>query len=161
MSQSKEKTMQKPRFESREAFRVIGMHVRSTPFSDDFPKLWDAFIPRMDEIIGRSEKHASYGVEWDSDKESDQFSYLAGFAVVADAPIPEGMMEVHIPAQEYAIFDFELKDIQATMMYIYKKWLPTSEYRTSGGPEFELYDERFNPKKGKDEMSMYVPVIKK
>ena len=153
--------MQEPHFEKRNAFRVIGMHVRAKSFSDDFPKLWEVFIPRMKEISGRTEDRASYAVEWDADEEGEFFSYLAGLVVEADAPIPEGMMEVHVPEQEYAAFDFHLKDIQATMQYIYKTWLPASEYRYSGGPEFELYDKRFNPAEGKDEMSMYVPITKK
>lgn len=152
-----------PRFEKRDAFRVVGMHVRAKPFSEEFSKIWDQFVPRMGEISGRTEEKASYAVEWgmDDEDEGGEFSYLAGVAVDAEAPIPEGMMDVQVPAQEYAVFDFVLQEIKEAMNYIYKEWLPASEYKYAGDPEFEYYDERFRPDEGQFEMSMYVPVVKK
>jgi len=150
-----------PRFEQRDAFRAVGLHVRAKPFSDAFAKIWDEFVPRMDEITGRTEQDISYAVEWDMNDKAGDFSYLASLAVNDDAPIPEGMMDVHVPAQEYVVFDFELQGIQDAMNFIYKEWLPKSEYKFGGGPEFEYYGEKFKPDMGLFEMSMYVPVVKK
>ncbi len=150
-----------PRFERRAAFRVVGMQIRAQPFSDEFGKLWQDFSPRMGKISGRIQPQESYGVEWDMDTATSLFSYLAGVAVEAEAPIPEGMRDIQVPAQEYVVFDFQLKDVQTAMKQIYEEWLPTSGYQHSRGPEFELYDQRFNPDAGQFEMSYYLPVLKK
>ena len=152
---------QEPRFEKRDAFRVVGMHVRAKAGSDAFSKLWDEFIPHAEEVSGRIEENTSYGVEWDMDNETQEFNYLAGFAVGEEAPIPTGMMDVQVPAQEYAVFDFSLQQIGDAMKFIFEEWLPASDFKHSGGPEFEYYDDRFNPAEDRFEMSMYVPIVKK
>jgi len=153
--------MNDPRFEKREAFRVIGLKVRAKPFSDEFSKVWDAFVPRIGEISGRLQENESYAVEWDEDKDSEEFNYLAGVAVNAEGPIPEGMEDVQVPAHEYAVFNFSLQEIQQAMKSICQEWLHNSEYESTGGHELEVYDERFNPPEGKFEMSAYIPVKKR
>ena len=52
----------KPRIVERSAFHVVGMRERFTPGAvAGIPKLWERFVPRMEEVAGRL-PHASYGV---------------------------------------------------------------------------------------------------
>ena len=44
------------------------------------------------------------------------------------------------------------------MVFIYETWLMQSDYQRAPGPEFELYDENFDPEDPSSEMYFYVPV---
>ena len=38
------------------------------------------------------------------------------------------------------------------------RWLPASRYRHVRAPDFEWYDERWDPRTGEGEIDIYVPV---
>lgn len=153
--------MNEPRIENRSAFRVVGLHYRSKAGDEELPKLWERFMPRMDEVLERTESAISYGVMWDFDETEKMFNYLAGLAVAAEAPIPDGMKAVAVPEQEYAVFECTLPTLMEAIRYCYDEWLPSSEYKRAGGPEFELYDQRFSLPEGKMEMSIWIPIERK
>lgn len=50
------------------------------------------------------------------------------------------------------------EDIQKTIKYIWGTWLPKSGYEYTGTPDFELYDDRFNPLEMKGEIDIYIPI---
>lgn len=153
--------MNAPRIESRAAFRVVGLHHRGQTGSEELPKLWESFMPRMDEVLERTERGISYGVMWDFDEKEKSFSYIAGFAVSPEAALPDEMMDVAVPAQEYAVFECTLPTLMEAFRYCYDEWLPNSDYKRASGPEFELYDHRFSLPEGKMEMSIWIPIERK
>ena len=65
-----------------------------------------------------------------------------------------------VPAAEYAVFTHEgsLDHIGETMNYIFGEWLEASGRELAGTPDFERYDERFNPEIGTGEMEIWVPI---
>ncbi len=42
--------------------------------------------------------------------------------------------------------------------HIYQEWLPASDYQRQPGPEFELYDERFDPHDPESELDVYISI---
>ena len=96
---------------------------------------------------------------YDGDPESGTFTYMAGVATRAiDVAAP--FKTCQIPAARYAVFTHEgsLAHIQETVGYIFGEWLPASDYELAGTPDFELYDERFDPIKDEGELEYWVPI---
>lgn len=148
-------------FTTRPAFTVIGLLYRGDNKNNEIPQLWDAFYPhRAAEITGKLNPTIAYGVEDNFDMEAGVWDYLAGYEVAPDAPIPPGMTRKHVPAQTYAVFKTALPEIGHAMDAIHQQWMPTSGYRRTTGPEFELYDEDFAPAMGKFDLYIYMPVEK-
>ena len=108
----------------------------------------------------------SYGVCYDESEGATDgtmpFTYLAAFPIDDPDHAPEGLETRAIPANHYAVFTHRgpVVRIKDTYEEIYGNWMPKSGYVTAEGPEFELYDERFDEKTMSGEVDIYVPVVK-
>ena len=150
-----------PEFISRPAFTVIGIKYRGRNDNNEIPALWEAFFPDKATLIEHKvDPRVSYGVEDNMDMTTGEFDYMAGYEVPAGWPTPAGLERWEIPAQTYAVFNTTLPVIRQIFDYVYSEWLPQSGYRRVPGPEFELYDQDFDPGRGKLTMYLYVPVEK-
>lgn len=154
----KEVNTMEPKIVSKPALTVVGMKYRGKPLSDEIPQLWGAFAARIGEIKHIRNPEIAYGVSDNMDESTGEFDYVAACEVESAADIPEGMVSVDFPAQTYAVFTCTLPTIGETFEYIYRTWLPTSGFRRPRSPEFELYDEDFNPNDPSSELYVYVPV---
>ena len=147
----------KPEMKSKPAFTVVGMKYRGKNENNEISQLWEAFGPRMSEItnvVGQA-----YGVI-DNHDETGEFDYIAGIKVGSAAAIPEGMVSFTVPEHLYAVFTCTLPTLFETFQRIYKEWLPQSGFKRDDGPEFELYDENFDPRNEDSKMYIYIPVSK-
>lgn len=153
-----------PRFEHKDAFTVVGIARQFTMENNTIPQLWDDFNQRNKEI-----KHALYeaaiGVCYyapDYQKDSS-FTYMAGWIVTLADDIPEGMSAHTLPACDYAVFEHKgaLDTLQKTYDYIFREWLPASEYEMAIQDDFEWYDERFKYGAPESVMEIWIPVKKK
>jgi AraC family transcriptional regulator len=149
-----------PQFVTKPAFTIVGMLLRATPMTPEIPKLWDRFVPRIDEIAHLAEPKTDYGVMDHFDEATGQFDYLAGCSVTAVDTLPAGMQQWDVPANTYAVFTTTVPTIGQVMGHIYNTWLPTSGYRHAAGPYFERYGEHFNPEDPASTFSIYIPVEK-
>jgi AraC family transcriptional regulator len=78
----------------------------------------------------------------------------------------EGLMpydectSLEIPAATYAVFTHrgDLFDIQKTIAYIWQIWIPRMEYELCPTPEFESYDESFDPATLRGDIKIWIPV---
>ncbi len=144
------------------AFTVVGLLYRGDNKNNEIPQLWDALFPdRVLEIMNRINPFIAYGVEDNFDHEAGVWDYVAGYEVEADAPVPPDMVMKHIPEQTYAVFATTLPEIHKTIDAISQEWLPKSKYNRADGPEFELYNEEFNPAMGLLTMYVYIPIVEK
>ncbi|NIM95897.1 MAG: AraC family transcriptional regulator [Anaerolineales bacterium] len=150
----------KPNIVQKPAFRVVGLKYRGKNENGEVPQLWREFWPRHDEIPQRAPVNVSYGVIDHFDEVSGAFDYIAGVEVTDDDEVPEGMTAVDVPEQMYAVFDCTLPTLMEAIQFAYGEWLPGSGYVREEGPEFELYDERFDVSQEKYGMSIYIPVRK-
>ena len=72
--------------------------------------------------------------------------------------IPEGMLSWQILESKYAVAACSLPTLHETFHELYHEWLPNSGYERAPGPEFELYDERFDNKDPHSELDLYIPI---
>ena len=57
-----------------------------------------------------------------------------------------------------AVFTTTLPQIGETFRNAYHTWLPQAGHQPTGGPEFERYDERFDPQDPGSEFDLYIPI---
>ena len=146
---------------TRSDFWVVGLHYRGTNDNEQLPALWRKFWPRHAEISGRTTPSYAYGVIDHFDPETKMMDYWAGVETSMDAKVPKGMTKICIPGKSYAVFQCTLPTLMQTLDRIYGEWLPNSTYVRAPGPEFELYDERFDVDQEKYEMSQWIPILEK
>ena len=147
--------------EQKAAFTLAGMRLRCKPGTKDIPQLWGQFNPAVATMPGVTDPMVCYGVCHNFDKETQEFDYVAACEIAEDASLADNMVRVEVPAQSYAVFSSTLPEIGATFDKIYGEWLPNSGYQRAEGPEFELYDEHFDPNDPNSSFRIYVPVTKK
>lgn len=161
----KEGVTMEPVFKERGAEKIIGL---AGTFSEDcfegISKLWSDFEKRAGDIEGRRLSY-SLGVCLESHpqvevKAPDTFIYVAGVAMAGDAEPPEGLVAVSIPPSRYAVFTHRgpIDTITHTVNYIWGTWIPRNSEIYKKGPDFELYDDRFDSSSLSGEVDIYVPV---
>ena len=149
-----------PRFETRPAFMVVGMMYRGKNENQEIKAKWDQFIPRFKEIKDKDLRE-TFGVCHCFEGAADgEFEYVAGVRVDRVNDLPEGMVARMVPEQKYAVFTHRgaLDGLRANIDYIYQSWLPQSGCELTGGPDLEVYDEKFKAFAEDSEFSILVPV---
>lgn len=146
------------------AFRVAGPARRFDEATKaEIPHLWSALIGALP-IAGQVESWATYGVVSHVDKAQGCFQYMAGVGVEAACTPPPGFSTIEIPAATYAVFRITLDgttlhpQIKQAMAAIWGELIPASRLTVIEGPDFELYDGRFDPQKPGSFIDFHVPV---
>ena len=64
------------------------------------------------------------------------------------------------PTQKYAVFTHRdhISTIRRTINTIWNHWLPASGLKAADAPNFERYDENFDPLTGNGGLEIWVPV---
>lgn len=157
-------TMQ-PKIISREGELVVGMGgAFQQGDSTSIGKLWDRFLPRKDDIKCAKQNYA-LGVCTPSHPQievasADHFVYIAAVPVDSTMVVPAGMVACELPAGRYAVFTHKgpISEIGHTLNYIWGTWLPKGEFEHRDAPDFELYDDRFDPDSEESEFDFYIPI---
>ena len=147
------------KIETKPAFTAAGMNYFGKNENSEIPQMWDQFMPRHGEISGKVEPSVCYGICGEME-EDGRFRYLAGYQVAPGNEQPQDMQSWDMPEQTYAVFPSTLQTLHETYQYAFQTWLPQSEYEHAPGPDFEFYDEDFDPKAGTG-LYVYIPVKKK
>lgn len=156
--QQQEKNKMEPKIVTKPAFTVVGMKYRGKNENNEIPHMWNEFNPRIGEIKHKPEQWVAYGVCGESE-EDGTFEYVAGVDVEMVKDVPQGMVSWEVPEQKYVVFDCTLPTIGEAYKYAFETWLPQSGYQRAGSPDFELYDERFDPNDVENsEMYIYIPI---
>ena len=123
-----------------------------------FPASGSAFISRSTDIPARIGKVA-YGVCCNGD-DSGNFDYIAGVEVADFSDLPREFARVRIPEQKYAVFTHaeHISTIRRTVNTIWNHWLPASGMKAADAPNFERYDEKFDPLTGNGGLEIWIPV---
>lgn len=145
--------------------RVIGFSYSGPNDQGQIPKFWESVIPRFHEIP-MTENAASFGIcRCIEGAPAGQFEYIAGAAAQQGVPVPEGLVEVLLPAGPYLVKRIEsLSEIHTAWESLMGEIKLHSEWQPYCGPDgcdcatapcFELYPPDFpqNP-----ELFIYVPV---
>src|SRR5436190_14553404 len=152
--------LQPPRFATGKAFLVAGVGARYNHADSGagIPNQWQRFHQKAGEIPDRVGKVA-YGVCCNGD-DSGNFDYIAGIEVSDFSDLPREFSRVRIPAQRYAVFTHSehISTIRRTVNTIWNHWLPSSKLCVADAPNFERYDEKFDPATGNGGLEIWVPV---
>ena len=150
-----------PEIKTKEAFSVIGI-------GNDFvigqtqgiPTMWDLFMKRRSEV--RATGAVDYGIcsKAQDKAASGSFHYTASTMTEPGADIPAGMEKISLHGGAYAVFTHKghINQFEKTVEYVWKIWAPQNADRLAEGPDFEVYDERFDPQTSSGEVEIWVPV---
>ncbi|NQT52299.1 GyrI-like domain-containing protein [bacterium] len=154
-----------PRFETRGAFRVLGVEDDACNIEEadpGFHDLWmNRFMSRHDVVQPHSTDGAYYAV-WFGTQGADisQGKHLAGMAVREGTPVPDGWVVRDVPAAEYAVFESTLADVGDATEHALLRWLPDSDYELDvPKPRFDLMPpDTTGPE---SPVSVWIPVCRK
>jgi len=156
-------TLAPPRFEDAKAFLVAGISERiSCDNGAAIPGLWHRFHQEVADVparVGQGKSQVAYGVCCNGD-DSGNFDYIAGVEVADFSDLPRRFGRIRIPEQGYAVFTHtdHVASIRRTVNAIWNQWLPASGLNAADAPNFERYDEKFDPATGNGGLEIWLPV---
>ena len=130
-------------FQSLPAFVAVGARYQGGMQNGEISRLWEQWGKAVTSQPS-TDPGVSYGMTLDFQGATMTIDYLAAVPVAENAPVPEGMVRLEVPAQTYAVFSCTLPTLSQTIMASYSEWLPASGYQRGTGPELERYDESFD-----------------
>jgi AraC family transcriptional regulator len=142
----------------KSGFTVVGMLYHGKNENNEIPQMWQALGPRTGEIENRADDTVAYGISANVNMETGKFDYVAGFEVSSAVEVPDGMVAFEVPGGKYAVFTTTLPKIGETFDNAHHTGLPEAGHQPAGGPEFELYDERFDPQDPDSVFDLYIPI---
>jgi AraC family transcriptional regulator len=148
-----------PRFVTLKPLLIAGVGERyNCEGSAAIPGQWQRFHQSVAGIPGRVGQVA-YGVCCNGD-DAGNFDYIAGVEVTDFSDLPKEFSRVRIPEQKYAVFTHgeHISTIRRTINTIWNQWLPASGLKAADAPNFERYDEKFDPQTGDGGLEIWVPV---
>lgn len=151
--------MQPLRFEHDRPMLLAGIR-RHHPFVEEgrgIGQQWQEFQSLLP-IPGQTGTRC-YGVICGAGPSS--FEYMCGIEVESLEALPADLGRMRILAQEYAVFEHRgsVSDIRSTWMQAFS-WLNASTvYQSAEKPDFEVYDERFDPKTGSGIVEIRIAVV--
>lgn len=153
--------LEAPRFEDRKSFLLAGLSERYLRGKiEGIPGQWMRFAPSIGKIPGQK-GGTSYGVCFNFDS-AGNMDYLCGVEIADDAVVPEGLVSLRVAEQRYAVFSHRehISKIAATWDAIMRHWLKESGHKMVMAPQFETYDERFDPQSGNGVVEIWIPIEK-
>jgi AraC family transcriptional regulator len=153
--------LQPPRFATAKALLVAGIGERYNHCDNGgagIPNQWYRLHQKMGDIPDRV-GNVAYGVCCNGD-DSGNFDYIAGIEVADFSDLPREFARVRIPEQKYAVFTHaeHISTIRRTVIAIWNQWLPQSGLAVADAPNFERYDEKFDPSTGNGGLEIWIPV---
>ena len=100
----------------------------------------------------------AYGVCCNGD-DTGNFDYIAGVEVSDFSDLPREFSRVRVPEQRYAVFTHRdhISTIRRTVNTIWNNWLPAAGLKAADAPNFERYDEKFDPRTGNGGLEIWIP----
>ena len=151
--------METPRFEDRKSFVIAGTVERyNTQKIEGIPAQWQQFAPHIGKIPGHV-GWTCYGVCFNFDG-AGNMDYMCGVEVSADSVVPEGLSQLQVAEQRYAVFTHRghISTIGGTWEAIFKQWMPASGYTGVKAPQFETYGSDFDSRSGDGVVEIWIPI---
>jgi len=154
-------TLQVARYEQGRPMLFAGIRRRHS-FANmprDIPNQWHDFekLGKLPGQIGAT----AYGAICGGDPKAQTMEYMCAVEVVSFDGLPKELGRMRVPAVRYAVFLHEgpVDTVRATWDEILSRWLPSSGMRSAHTPDFEVYDERFDPSTGLGGVEIWVGVL--
>lgn len=146
-----------PEIVSLDEFLIAGLAHRGRP-EDDFEAIWTDFDERFDEFDGLTRTGEYYGVVYEYDRDSEEFTYVAGVPVEDAGPLSPKLTAVEIPASTFAVFETDAPETGSLLLEITETWAANTEYEPIDGPLFEYYGAGDEPTARSGGYEFYVPI---
>lgn len=154
----------KVRHVRKETFKVMGIEYFGSNQNNEIPLLWNQFLTELNTLKESNSKTTYLGIcdhVPDYDSEKSEFAYMA-CVEINEPPIqlPKDMIIKTISAQDYVVFTHigQSDNLETTYKYIYGTYFFKSSYELENAPDFELYDNRYEPNSETSEIDIYIPV---
>lgn len=150
-----------PRFEDGRAILLAGLREQHSfdQAAASIPVQWQRFV-----ALGLLPPNGAttYGVMCGTDQAARSFEYMCAVEVPSFDGLRAEIGRMRIPPQHYAVFTHKghVATLRQTWDAIWSEWLPTSGFRPANTPDFERYDERFNPMTGEGVIEIWFPLEK-
>jgi AraC family transcriptional regulator len=160
MDSTKLDNLKPPRFETGKAMLVAGIGERCTQENSGagIPNQWQRFHQKVGDIPDRV-GNVAYGLCCNGD-DSGNFDYIAGVEVSDFSDLQREFSRARVPEQKYAVFTHtdHISTVRRTINTIWNHWLPASDIKAADAPNFERYDEKFDPATGNGGLEIWIPV---
>jgi AraC family transcriptional regulator len=138
-------------------FVGLGEHV---PFAhmQNIASQWQRFMPHYSEIDD-VEWPIPAGVSANLDDEGN-FDYVCALQVKRFSKVPQGFVQLTLPAASYAIFrhDRHISEIAQTFAAIWNDWTPPDGRAIADGASIERHMETFDTRSGFGGVEIHVPI---
>jgi AraC family transcriptional regulator len=153
------------RIETSPQRMLIGKRMPMTFANNTTRELWQNFMPRRNEI-GYATSEDLFSMQIYPAGFFAQFDMNAAFEkwaakeVTEFADIPEGMESFVLPSGLYAVFHYRGTPAAAgpDFQYIYREWLPKSEYILDDKPHFEILSGKYKNDDPDSEEDIWIPI---
>jgi AraC family transcriptional regulator len=154
-----------PEFIVQEDMYFVGLQTRFYGADSDknnlaskLPALWAEFLARTHEIERQGGIH--YGIIEPPADEGEELIYTAALRTAASAPLPPGMVRVHVAGKRYAHFAHRgrVTQLDHTVNYIYSNWLMHNPYGHPGAADLEIYGAGYHPTGEQSVIHYAIPV---
>ena len=138
---------------------IVGFESEKNNIADKLGPLWDSFMPHV-EGIKHKVPDIYYGLI--SQTKTEQLSYMACIEVEDILDVPDNMVSLTLPAQQYAEFEHkglvDVNSINNTVNYIYSSWLLGSNMRHTFAPDVEIYGPDFKMNSNESLIHYAIPI---
>jgi AraC family transcriptional regulator len=157
------------RIETIPAKQLAGKHTRMSFSNNRTFELWHSFMPHRKEIKN-SVGDDLYSIEvYNNPLFFNNFDPMAAFEKWAAieiediSSVPDQMESIIIPAGLYAVFTHKgpAGEGLKTYQYIFKDWLPESEYAVDNRPHFAVMGEKYKGDDVNSEEEIWIPIKRK
>lgn len=152
-------TIQEPRIETSRVLLLGGLMERyPCKAAEKFPQQWQRFSPYIGQIRGQVGSVA-YGVCLNPDDDGN-IDYFTAVELTSFENLPKEFTHLRLPERRYAVFTHRdhISGIRRTWDAALSDWLPRAGLTMADAPDFERYDERFDPRTGNGEVEIWIPV---
>ncbi len=157
------------RLEKLKETKVIGKGTAMNFSKNKTRELWQNFMPHVKKIKNRADENM-YSIEiygdpfffenFDAEKKYEKW---AAVKVQDFQSIPEPLEKLVIPAGEYVVFIYKgiPGDAEDTYRYIFRDWLPKSEFSLDDRPHLAIMGKKYKHNDPTSEEELWIPVKKK
>lgn len=155
-----------PRIETLTEKKLIGNRIRMRLSNNRTGELWRDFMPRRKEMKN-SVSADLFSIEiydrfldFNDFNPDTEFEKWAAVEVSDFDTIPENMETHVLKGGLYAVFIYkgDAKDFQPTFEYIFRTWLPNSDYVLDDRPHFAIMGEKYKLNDLNSEEELWIPI---
>ena len=153
-----------PRIETLNEKKLIGKRLAMSFANYKISELWRSFTPRRKEITNNLTNDlvslAVYKPTYFADfKPTNEFEKWATVEVSNFDNVPSEMETLTLKGGLYAVFDYKgLNTDDSIYHYIYREWIPNSDYDLDNRPHFEILGKKYKNGDPESEEEIWIPI---